>query len=298
MPEHVRFLPRKEILTFEEIERVVGLFAAMGISKLRLTGGEPLVRRDLGNLVRRLKSVAGITEVALTTNGVLLSEQALDLKHAGLDRINVSLDSLSEEMYQQITRRSGIDKVLNGIATAQQLGFDDIRLNAVAIRGLSEGSVLPLARFSLENDLHLRFIEFMPLDGDQNWNNELVLSGTEILDMISKEFGDATPLTPSDISQPATDFQFPGGNRVGFINSVSQPFCKNCNRLRITAEGKMRNCLFSSVDFDLRDLLRSNASDESIRSEMLRCVSLKKSGHGINSDEFERPDRAMYQIGG
>jgi cyclic pyranopterin phosphate synthase len=297
--ENVRFKPRTEILSFEEIARFVNVAATLGVNKIRLTGGEPLVRNDLPDLVAALRGIEGIEEIALTTNGMLLAEQAQPLKGAGLQRINISLDTLDEEIFEKISRRRGLDKVFQGIAAAQQQNFEKIRLNAIAIADLTESQIIPLAKFARQQNLELRFIEFMPLDSDQNWSNDKVLSGKKIRATIESEFGRLTPVPRTDPSQPATDFCYSDTNLcVGFINPVSQPFCGDCNRLRITAEGKIRNCLFSTVEWDARSLMRSGADDDEIRDLILDCVASKKAGHGIDSDEFIRPQRAMYQIGG
>jgi cyclic pyranopterin phosphate synthase len=297
--ENVRFKPRSEILSFEEIERFVRVVARMGVNKLRLTGGEPLVRSDMPRLVAMLAAVPGIDDIALTTNGILLAEQAQALKDAGLLRLNISLDTLNAETFKQITRREGFERVLEGIFTAQRVGFRKIKLNAVAIRGITEDEVVPLGHFARQHDLEVRFIEFMPLDADDAWQNDQVLPGEQILAILEEGIGPLEPLPRDDPSQPATDYIFADGRgRIGFINPVTQPFCGDCNRLRITADGKVRNCLFSTVEWDARELLRTGASDEELAQLVRDCVLAKKAGHGINSDEFVRPERAMYQIGG
>lgn len=297
--ENVVFRPREELLTFEEIERFVRIGVSLGIRELRLTGGEPLVRNDLPVLVERLAAIPGVADLALTTNGILLTEQAAALKAAGLNRLNVSLDALSEETFQKISRRSGLQRVLDGLFAARQAGFENIRLNAVAIRGLTEQEIVPLAEFAREHGFELRFIEFMPLDAEQHWQSEQVLDGDEIRARLEDAFGPLVPESRPDPSQPAMDFRFvDGGGRIGFINPVSHPFCGDCNRLRLTAEGKIRNCLFSTVEWDVRELLRAAATDEAIAQLVRDCVHAKKPGHGIDSPDFVRPERAMYQIGG
>jgi len=297
--ENIRFLPRQEILTFEEIERFVRVVAPLGIDKLRLTGGEPLVRHGLPQLVSRLAAIEGIEDIALTTNGILLAEQADALKAAGLQRLNISLDALTEATFRRIARRDGLDRVIAGIHAAKRAGFERIRLNAVAIKGITEPEIVPLARFARDNDLEMRFIEFMPLDAENNWQPDQVLSGEEIREQLEAAIGPLEPAERPDPSQPAMDYQFiDGGGSIGFINPVSQPFCGDCNRLRITAEGKIRNCLFSTVEWDARALLRAEASDAQIADLVRDCVLAKKPGHGIDSDQFLRPSRAMYQIGG
>ncbi len=298
--ENIQFLPQSNVLTFEEIDRFVDIVAKMGVNKLRLTGGEPLVRRDLPLLVKLLRQNPMIEDIALTTNGVLLAEHASQLKAAGLQRLNISLDTLSEEMFEKISRRKGLEKVLDGIDAAVDCGFEKIRLNAIAISGLTESEVVPLVRFALEKSLELRFIEFMPLDAEQNWDSDQVLSGEKLRHIIESEFGNLVTADRPDPSQPATDFVFsnrPG--QIGFINPVSQPFCQTCNRLRLTAEGKVRNCLFSVEEFEVKTLLRDeNASDADIAKVVIDCVRQKKAAHGIESSSFQRPDKSMYQIGG
>lgn len=297
--ENVVFKPRNEILSFEEIERVARVAVQCGVNKLRLTGGEPLVRADLHKLVAKLAQIEGIEDLALTTNGILLDEQAHELKRAGLRRVNISLDAMSEETFRTIARREGLDRVFSGIDAAQRVGFERIRLNAVAIRGLTEGEVVPLARFARERGLELRFIEFMPLDAEQHWTSDQVLTGDAIRRMIESEIGALTPVTREDPSQPAIDYAYAdGGGRVGFINPVSHPFCGDCNRLRLTAEGQLRNCLFSTEEWDARAMLRRGGSDEELTALLVDCVRHKKPGHGIDSPQFLRPERAMYQIGG
>jgi cyclic pyranopterin phosphate synthase len=297
--ENVRFRPRSEILSFEEIERFVRVVAPLGVNKLRLTGGEPLVRADLPKLVERLAGIEGIREVALTTNAILLAEHAEALKAAGLARINISLDTLSEEVFRRIARRDGLDRVLAGIEAAKRVGFEQIRLNAVAIRGITEPEVVPLTQFALDQGMEMRFIEFMPLDAEQNWQNDQVLPGDEIRRLIEQAIGPLEPAERPDPSQPASDYRFrEREGSVGFINPVSEPFCGDCNRLRLTAEGQLRNCLFSTVEWDARALLRGNATDQQIEQLVRDCVLAKKPGHGIDNPGFLRPERAMYQIGG
>jgi cyclic pyranopterin phosphate synthase len=297
--ENVRFMPRDEILTFEEIERLVRVAAGRGINKLRITGGEPLVRAQLPVLISRLAKIPGIDDIAMTTNGILLADQAEALCQAGLKRLNISLDGLREETFERIARRPGLDQVLEGIAVAKQLGFEKIRLNAVAIAGISEEEIVPLGRFAREQQLELRFIEFMPLDAEGNWQREQVLEGNLIRQQLEDAFGPLLPADRHDRSQPAVDYLFADGKgMIGFINPVSEPFCGDCNRLRVTAEGQFRNCLFSHQEWDVRELMRSGRSDLEISAMLSECVAAKKTGHGIDSPDFEQPARAMFQIGG
>jgi cyclic pyranopterin phosphate synthase len=300
MPEeNVRFRPRQELLTFEEIARLARIMASLGVNKLRLTGGEPLVRADLPKLVHLLAAIPGIDEIALTTNGILLAEQAEALKTAGLSRVNISLDAMTEETFRRISRRDGLDRVIAGIQAAKRVGFSQIRLNTVAIKGITEPEIPALAQFARDEQMELRFIEFMPLDADQNWDHAQVLTGEDIRRQLEEAIGPLEPAARPDPSQPAVDFRYTDGSgSVGFINPVTQPFCGDCNRLRVTAEGQLRNCLFSTVEWDARALLRSPASDDELAELIRDCVRAKKPGHGIDSSEFVRPQRAMYQIGG
>jgi cyclic pyranopterin phosphate synthase len=297
--ERVRFKPRSEILRFEEIERFVRVAVQLGVRRLRITGGEPLMRAGLPVLVRRLAGIPGVDDLAMTTNGMLLAEQSEALRAAGLRRLNISLDALREDTFRTIARRDGLPRVLAGIAAAQAAGFDKIRLNTVAIRGITEDEVIALAEFARQHDLELRFIEFMPLDADGNWNSQHVLPGAAVRRQLEQHFGPLVPVTRTDPSQPAVDYAFrDGSGRVGFINPVTEPFCGECSRLRITAEGQVRNCLFSTVEWDARAVLRSAASDAQLAELIKECVGAKRAGHGIDSPEFLRPRRAMYELGG
>ena len=300
MPEeNIQFKPRDELLTFEEIARFTRIVAPLGINKVRLTGGEPLVRAELPKLIEMLRRTPGIEDIALTTNGVLLADQAEALKRAGLDRLNISLDGLSEETFKRISRREGLDRVLEGIFAARRVGFERIRLNAVAIRGITEAEVIPLGEFARRHGMEMRFIEFMPLAADGNWETDQVISGEEIRRILESEFGPLVPVERSDPSQPAVDFQFADGvGRIGLISPVSQPFCEQCNRLRLTAEGKIRNCLFSNEEWDARAHLRGQGTDDQIVELIRSSIAAKKVGHGIDTPDFVRSERAMYQIGG
>jgi cyclic pyranopterin phosphate synthase len=299
MPADVVFLPREELLSYEEIARVAAVAAGQGIRTVRLTGGEPLLRRDLDRLVRLLAAVPGIEEVALTTNGLLLAEQAGALAAAGLSRLNVSLDAIRTEAFEKLARRRGLDRVLAGLAAARAAGFRSIRINAVSIRGLSEAEIVPLAEFCRRERLQLRFIEFMPLDAEGGWDEGQVLSGKEVRGILERAIGPLEPLPPADPGQPAVDWRWAdGGGRVGFIDPVTSPFCDRCDRLRLTADGQFRNCLFSTTEWDARAVLREGGGDDDIAALLHACVAAKRAAHGIGSAAFERPARAMYQIGG
>jgi cyclic pyranopterin phosphate synthase len=298
MPAEVVFRDREELLTYEEIARVVAVAARHGVRTIRLTGGEPLLRRDLAGLVRRLVAVPGIDEVALTTNGLLLAEQAADLREAGLARLNVSLDALREDVFETIARRRGLDRVLAGLAAAKRAGFPAIRINAVSIRGLTEGEIVPLARFCRREEFHLRFIEFMPLDAEEAWDRSRVLSGADVRAILEREIGSLEADAGGDAGQPARDYRWVNGGRVGFIDAVTRPFCDRCDRLRLTADGQFRNCLFSTTEWDARGVLRRGGDDAEIAALLQDCVAAKAAAHGIGTPAFERPGRAMYQIGG
>lgn len=298
MPAEAVFRPREELLAYEEIARVAAVAAGLGVHTIRLTGGEPLLRRDLAALVALLVAVPGIDEVALTTNGLLLAEQAEALAAAGLRRLNVSLDSLREDVFERIARRRGLDRVLAGLAAARRAGFAEIRINAVSIRGLTEDEIVPLARFCRREGFHLRFIEFMPLDADEAWDRSQVLSGADVRAILEQEIGPLVAETAGDPGQPAVDYRWADGGRVGFINPVTRPFCDRCDRLRLTADGQFRNCLFSTTEWDVKRLLRGGGTDAEIAALLRECVAAKKAAHGIDTPAFARPARAMYQIGG
>jgi cyclic pyranopterin phosphate synthase len=299
MPEHdVEFVKRAEILDFEEIERFVRIAAGLGIVKVRVTGGEPLVRRDLPELIRRLTAIPGIRDLALTTNGVLLPGLAEPLYEAGLRRINVHLDTLDRERFIQITRRDEIGKVLAGLDLSKRLGYR-IKLNAVAVKNLVEPDVVPLARYARENGFEVRYIEFMPLDAQNLWDRGKVLLADEIIETLSREIAPLEPVPDPDPRAPASEYAFADGiGRVGFIASVSRPFCLNCNRIRLTADGKLRYCLFAIEEDDVKSLMRSGASDEEIAALIRRNLAAKWEGHEINSAKFVPPPRPMYSIGG
>ena len=297
--DDVTFMKRDLLLTFEEIERVVRVGAGLGINKIRLTGGEPLVRRDLPVLVEKLAVIDGIQDIGITTNGILLPEQAQSLYDAGLRRINVSLDALDPVRFKEITRRDGYEKVIEGIKTAQDVGFDSVKINAVSIKGKTEDQIVPFGKFARETGVELRFIEFMPLDADNAWERDKVLFAADIIKILSRDIMPLKPLGPHDVNAPATDYEFEDGvGRVGLIASVSRPFCHNCNRFRLTADGKLRNCLFSLEETDVRSLVRGDGTDEQIADAMIASIAAKKEGHEINTARFVQPDRPMYSIGG
>jgi cyclic pyranopterin phosphate synthase len=299
MPEDVKFQAREHVLSFEEMERFVRIAVSLGVRKLRITGGEPLVRKGLASLIRKFTAIQGLEDIALTTNGVLLAQQAQELYDAGLRRLNVHLDTLDRERFLKITRRDDLDKVLEGIEVCRRLGYGPIKINAVAVKNLVEADVVPLARYGRERNIEVRYIEFMPLDSQGLWDKGKVLLMDDMIGMLEREIGALEAVPDQDPRAPATEFRFTDGiGRVGFVASVSRPFCLNCNRLRLTADGKVRYCLFATEETDVRDLLRAGAPDEEIARAVRSCVSSKWAGHQINTAQFVPPPRPMYSIGG
>jgi GTP 3',8-cyclase len=296
--EGLEWLGRAEILSFEEIERVVGLLAAMGVDEVRLTGGEPLVRRELPLLVEMVALIDGVRDLSLTTNGVLLDRLAGPLVAAGLRRINVSLDSLSHVRFAEITRRDALDRVLAGLAEAERYPeLRPIKVNCVAMRGFTEGEVPALAELARRKPYVVRFIEFMPLDADEAWREDDVLTGGEIRALIEEHW----PLVevPAKASSTARRFRFAdGAGEIGFVNPVSEPFCSSCDRIRLTADGKLRTCLFSRKEWDLKEPIRSGASDDDLAALIRFAVAHKELKHRINEPGFVRASRSMSQIGG
>jgi GTP 3',8-cyclase len=297
--EPLRFTAREDILTFEEIEHFVRVAATLGVTKLRLTGGEPLVRRDLPELIRRLSAIPGIRDLALTTNAVLLADQAKALWDAGLRRLNIHLDTLDRERFKQITRRDDLPRVLKGIDAAVDAGFTRIKLNVVAVKNLIEPDIVPMALYCRERGFEPRYIEFMPLDSQSLWDRSKVLLADDMIAMLSREVSPLLEAPDRDPRAPATDFVYADGKgTVGFIASVSKPFCMTCNRIRLTSDGKLRYCLFAIEETDVRSLLRDGSPDEAIAAVIRRNVSEKWIGHEINSARFVPPPRPMYAIGG
>jgi cyclic pyranopterin phosphate synthase len=297
--EGLEWLPRDEVLSFEEIERLVRVAAAMGVEEVRLTGGEPLIRRDLPVLVEMLARVPGVTDLSLTTNGVLLDRLAEPLVRAGLKRINVSLDTLSHTRFAEMTRRDALDRVLRGLAEAERYPeLRPIKVNAVAIKGFTETEVPALAELARRKPYVVRFIEFMPLDADGSWRNDEVLTGAEIRAIVEEHFGALEPV-PAKASSTARRFRFAdGAGELGFVNPVSEPFCSSCDRIRLTADGQLRTCLFSRREWDLKTPLRNGASDAELERELRWAVAHKELKHKINEDGFVPASRSMSQIGG
>ncbi|MCZ2342581.1 MAG: GTP 3',8-cyclase MoaA [Bacteroidales bacterium] len=299
MPEDVVFQDRSALLTFEEITTFVRVAVRHGITKVRLTGGEPLMRRDLPILVQMLTAIPELTDIGLTTNGVLLDRWAEPLFQAGLRRLNVSLDTLDPARFRQRTRREERDRVLTGLQAARQAGFPQIKVNAVAIRGETEQDIVPLARFCRAQGFALRFIEYMPI-GAEPWEREKVLSASEILAMLSRDIAPLVPLGDRADHAPADRFAYADGiGEVGMIASVTHPFCTHCNRLRLTAEGKLRNCLFALDEIDIKPYLRRASPDiAAMSTALVHSTRTKWAGHTFNTTEFVKPTRTMHAIGG
>ncbi len=298
--EGLNWLPRSDILSYEEIERLTRIMLGMGVEEIRLTGGEPLVRKDLPALIRRLAPLEGLKSLSLTTNGYLLKEQARGLAEAGLRRINVSLDSLDHEKFYTLTRRDSLPKVLEGLAEIEQYPqVAPIKINAVAIRDFSEDDVLAFARLARRKPYEVRWIEFMPLDADQTWTRDDVLTGAELKAIIEREFP-LVPVTGLDPSSTSRVYRFADGvpGTVGFINPVSEPFCAQCDRIRLTAEGAFRTCLFSTVETDLRAPLREGASDDELEQLIRTATWEKELKHYIGDTRFRRANKSMSMIGG
>jgi cyclic pyranopterin phosphate synthase len=298
MPEDVKFMDRAELLTFEEIAHFVRVAAPLGIDKVRLTGGEPLMRRHLDRLVQMLAAIPGIKDIGLTTNGILLADQAQALYDAGLRRINVSLDALDPARFRELARRDGLDQVLAGIDAAKKAGFEPIKINAVSIRGATEFEVVPLARYAREHRLELRFIEYMPIGAD-TWERDKVYFAREIMEQIEREVAPLVPAEDYDPRAPAMEFCYTdGGGKVGIIASVSRPFCMSCNRVRLTSDGKLRNCLFALDEADVKPFLRGAPDDAALADMIRQNVRDKWEGHEINTARFVKPLRTMHAIGG
>lgn len=291
----MEWTPRDELLTFEEIERIAGILVnRFGIDGIRLTGGEPTVRARLPLLVEKLAGLG--VDLALTTNGATLRLLADDLKAAGLTRLNISLDTFKQDRFFELTRRDELDKVLDGIDAAIEAGFEPVKLNAVIMKGINDDEILDFVEFGRSKGVVVRFIEFMPLDADQAWSDDKVMSQQAILDVISG----AHPIEPLERgSSPAARWRYvDGGGEVGVIATVTQAFCESCDRIRLTAEGGFRNCLFATGEYDLRALLRSGKSDDEIAEALRGAVHDKWAGHQIGQVHFIRPKKSMSQIGG
>ena len=294
--EGMEWLPRSEVLTFEEIHRVSRIFVErFGVEGIRLTGGEPTVRAHLPMLISQLSGLG--VDLAMTTNGATLRNSAEELRSAGLRRINISLDTLHADRFEQMTRRNELENVLAGIDAAVAAGFSPVKINAVIERGVNDDEIVDLARFGRERGVEVRFIEFMPLDATGHWANDRVVGQDEIVERIAEVF----PLEqmPARGAAPADRWRYLDvAGTVGVIPSVTKPFCGDCDRVRLTAEGQFRTCLFATNEFDLREIMRSGGDDDALAESIIAAVGTKWAGHQINRVEFIRPNRSMSQIGG
>lgn len=296
--EGLPWLPKDQVLGFEEITRLVRVLVSCGVRSLKVTGGEPLVRRDLHLLIRSLRAIDDDLDISLTTNGSLLAGQARELATAGLDRVTVSCDSLLKHRFAEMTLRDELEQVMHGIEVAASEGLTPVKINTVVIRGQNEDEVLSFASLARKTGYDIRFIEYMPLDAQENWDRANVVPGSEIIERIAAVF----PLVqePGGGAEPASPYVFRDGapGKIGIIPSVTQPFCSTCNRLRLTADGNLRACLFSLEETDLRAPLRGGATDEELAALAYACVSAKWAGHHIGQADFVQPARSMSMIGG
>ena len=299
-PEGVASLSHGSILSYEEILRIVKVAVREGIRKIRITGGEPLVRKGVVDLIGRLSKVQGIEDLSITTNGILLSEYAQALYDAGLMRVNVSMDSLRPELFSEITRGGNLSLVWKGIEKAEAVGLKPIKINVVAMKGLNDTEVVDFARLTLGHAYHIRFIEFMPVGRENGWHLDTYLSGMAIKQAIEKRFNlQPLALKANANNGPAELFRIEGGHgMIGFINAISSHFCASCNRLRLTADGKLRPCLFSDAEIDIRKVLRQGDSDEEIKAHLHTVLSAKPRKHALAEPSFRKCVRPMVTIGG
>lgn len=286
---------KDELLSFEEIEKLTKILAAMGINKVRLTGGEPLMRQELVKLVAKLKAIPGIETLAMTTNATMLARQADDLKSAGMNALNISLDSFKRQRFNEITRLDCFDQVMQGIDSALQTGFDSLKINMVVMSGINDDEVLDFAQFAQDHDVNVRFIEFMPFK-DNHWQLDKVVTFAQIKERLEKHF----VLTPqlTEASAVAKDFKLNQAGSVSFITSMSESFCGTCNRLRLTSDGSMKSCLFFPAEINLRDALRQNSSEETLKGMILSCLEAKPEAHPPAHEIASSENRTMIEIGG
>jgi len=299
MPEEgIPLIPHKDILTYEEILRIVRVFAPEGISKIRLTGGEPLVRKGIVDFISSLSHIEEIEDLSLTTNGILLKELAQDLKQAGLKRVNISLDSLRKERFYQITRKDDFERVWTGVEEALRVGLSPIKINMVAIKGLNDDEIESFARLTLPLPLTVRYIEYMPSGNGEEWKESDILTIPQIKNRL-ENVDRLIPVSSDQWDGPAMRFRFEGSlGEIGLIGPVSSHFCSDCNRLRLTADGKIRTCLFSDEEIDVKELLRKGGSDRDLRDQLLVALQTKPERHYINTHQFKKCQRNMSAIGG
>jgi cyclic pyranopterin phosphate synthase len=291
--DEYQWIHRQEVLSFEEIERLAQVFIDLGVTKIRLTGGEPLVRKDLHVLIDRLVRLDGLSDLSLTTNGALLEEQAGTLHAAGLRRINISLDTLKEDCFRALTKRGNLDDVLRGISAAQKAGFSPIKINAVIIRGINENEILDLVEFGRARSIEMRFIEYMDVGNSNAWNLGKTVTKKEILDTVNRRFP-VFEVGRANGSAPAVEYEFvDGAGEIGIIGSVTEPFCSSCTRVRLTADGKLVTCLFAESGFDLKELLRSGVTDDQVRERIAEIWSLR--ADRFSDNRWENLQNGTYQ---
>ncbi|MBS1809223.1 MAG: GTP 3',8-cyclase MoaA [Acidobacteria bacterium] len=297
--EAMEWQPKTEILTYEEIIRLTEIFVSLGINKLRVTGGEPMVRRDVEELIGPLAQIPGVEDLAMTTNGHFLRGRAEGLKKAGLQRLTISMDSLTPERFALLTGRNELHRVLDGIDAAIEAGLHPVKINSVTIRGVNDDQSLGFAEMARNKGVHVRFIEFMPLDNGKVWRREMVMPGDEVRAKINAVYP-LVPVASASLSETARRWKFADGapGEIGFINPVTQPFCGHCSRIRLTADGMIRTCLFSNVEHNIKRLLRGGASDDDLAEFIIATVEKKEARHHINDPEFVQPLRTMSCIGG
>jgi cyclic pyranopterin phosphate synthase len=295
--EGLAWLPRSEILSFEELARLLGLFVGLGVESIKVTGGEPTVRADLPTLVSMFREAGPDLDISITTNGVLLDTLAAPLAEAGVDRATVSCDSLLQHRFAEMTRRDALDKVFRGLSAAEEAGLTPIKINCVVIGGTNDDEVVGFARWARRTGYEVRFIEYMPLDAQHAWERAKVVPARTVLDRIGEVF---ELVADGDGAEPATMYGFADGapGRIGVIPSVTEPFCDSCNRMRITAEGQFRNCLFALEETDLRGPMRAGATDEELETLIREAMWAKWAGHRIDHEDFVQPARSMSMIGG
>lgn len=294
----VNYVEREHLLTFEEIEHFASVLVRLGIRKIRLTGGEPLLRKNLECLISRLSGLPELEDLAITTNAFNLSKRAGQLVRAGLGRVTVSLDSLRPDRFFEMTRYRDFENILEGIRSAKRAGLEPVKINCVVVRDVNDDEIVEFGRFALEEGLAVRFIEFMPIDEDEKWSFEQVVKGEEVLKTLIDEF-ELVPLESVDSSATAKNYGFKDSSgSVGVITPVSRPFCGECSRLRLTADGKLRTCLFSMVEHDVKALLRNEVSTDELEQFVREIVFRKEEGHRINEPDFKAPPRTMSYIGG
>lgn len=296
--EGMQWLQKDKLLSYEEIARCARIFARLGVTELRLTGGEPLLRKELWRLIRMLRAIDGIENIALTTNGYFLKDQAGLLVDAGLDRINVSLDSLDRQLFSDVVRRDDFHKVWEGIEEAERLGISPIKINVVLIRGVNDAEIEKFAQLARSRPYVIRFIEFMPIGKDDGWDMSKVVPTREVIERVNA-YETLVPVASTNGAAPAERYIFADGKgEIGFISSVSMPFCADCDRVRLTSDGKFRTCLFSLGETDVRAMLRNGSTDDQLMQVFIDAVRNKEEGHLINRPSFVRPERTMSQIGG